>query len=52
MEKQNKSEKIRPGADHGSDHQLLTGKFSLKLKKWGKPLGQPGITEIKSPINI
>ena len=27
------SEKIRPGADCGSDHELLIGKFRLKLKK-------------------
>ena len=27
------SEKIRPGADCGSDHQLLIAKFRLKLKK-------------------
>ena len=26
----------RPGADCGSDHQLLTAKFRLKLKKVGK----------------
>ena len=30
------SEKIRPGADCGSDHQLLIAKFRLKLKKAGK----------------
>ena len=28
--------KIRPGADHGSDHELLIAKFRLKLKKVGK----------------
>ena len=27
------STKIRPGADCGSDHELLTTKFRLKLKK-------------------
>ena len=27
--------KIRPGADCGSDHGLLTAKFRLKLKKVG-----------------
>ena len=27
------SAKTRPGADCGSDHQLLTAKFRLKLKK-------------------
>ena len=30
------SAKIRPGADCGSDHELLIGKFRLKLKKVGK----------------
>ena len=28
--------KIRPGADCGSDHELLIAKFRLKLKKGGK----------------
>ena len=27
------SAKTRPGADFGSDHELLIGKFRLKLKK-------------------
>ena len=27
--------KARPGADHGSDHELLITKFRLKLKKIG-----------------
>ena len=30
------SEKTRPGADCGSDHELLIAKFRLKLKKVGK----------------
>ena len=30
------STKIRPGADCGSDHELLIAKFRLKLKKVGK----------------
>ena len=30
------STKIRPGADCGSDHELLITKFRLKLKKVGK----------------
>ena len=30
------SAKSRPGADCGSDHQLLTAKFRLKLKKVGE----------------
>ena len=29
-------QKTRPGADCGSDHELLIGKFRLKLKKVGK----------------
>ena len=28
--------KTRPGADRGSDHELLIAKFRLKLKKVGK----------------
>ena len=31
-----KSAKTRPGADCGSDHELLITKFRLKLKKVGK----------------
>ena len=30
------STKTRPGADCGSDHELLITKFRLKLKKLGK----------------
>ena len=30
------SKKVRPGADCGSDHQLLTTKLRHKLKKVGK----------------
>ena len=30
------SAKTRPGADGGSDHELLIAKFRLKLKKVGK----------------
>ena len=30
------SVKTRPGADYGSDHELLIAKFRLKLKKVGK----------------
>ena len=30
------SEKTRPGADCGSDHELLIAKFRLKLKRVGK----------------
>ena len=31
------SAETRPGADCGSDHELLIAKFRLKLKKVGKP---------------
>ena len=31
-----KSAKTRPGADCGSDHELLIAKYRLKLKKVGK----------------
>ena len=31
-----KQNKTRPGADCGSDHELLIAKFRLKLKKVGK----------------
>ena len=30
------SAKTRPGADHGSDYELIIAKFRLKLKKVGK----------------
>ena len=30
------SVKTRPGADSGSDHEILIAKFRLKLKKLGK----------------
>ena len=33
MEKLLQSAKTRPGADCGSDHELLIAKFRLKLKK-------------------
>ena len=32
------STKTRPGADCGSDHELLIAKFRLKLKKVGKTI--------------
>ena len=32
-------QKTRPGADCGSDHELLIAKFRLKLKKVGKTTG-------------
>ena len=36
MQKLYTASKIRPGADCGSDHELLIAKFRLKLKKVGK----------------
>ena len=36
MEKLYTSTKTRPGADCGSDHELLIAKYRLKLKKVGK----------------
>ena len=36
IEKSIQSAKTRPGADCGSDHELLIAKFRLKLKKVGK----------------
>ena len=36
MEKLYTVSKTRPGADCGSDHELLIAKFRLKLKKGGK----------------
>ena len=36
MRRSIQSTKTRPGADCGSDHELLIAKFRLKLKKVGK----------------
>ena len=36
MEKHYTVNETRPGADCGSDHELLIAKFRLKLKKGGK----------------
>ena len=36
MQPKTESAKTRPGADCGSDHELLISKFRLKLKKVGK----------------
>ena len=36
MQPKTESAKTRPGADCGSDHELLIAKFRLKLKKVGK----------------
>ena len=38
------SAKTRPGADSGSDHELLIAKFRLKLKKMVKTLDHSGMT--------
>ena len=38
-EKRIQSAKTRPGADCGSDHELLIAKFRLKLKKVGGNTG-------------
>ena len=38
------SAKTRPGAECGSDHEILIAKFRLKLKKVGKPLDHSGMT--------
>ena len=38
------SVKTRPGADCGSDHELLIAKFRLKLKKVRKTTGYSGMT--------
>ena len=40
----------RPGADCGSDHELLIVKFRLKLKKVGKPLDHSGMKESESEV--
>ena len=39
MEKLIQSAKTRPGADCGSDNELIIAKFRLKLKKVGKNTG-------------
>ena len=51
MEKLYTVSKTRPGADYGSDHELLIAKFRLKLKTveksyWssGKPPDHSGMT--------
>ena len=45
-------QKKRPGADWGSDHQLLITKFRLKLKKAWKTTKPARYDLIKSPMNI
>ena len=46
------STKTRPGADCGSEHELLITKFRLKLKKVGKTARHSGMTSIKSRMII
>ena len=45
-------QKARPGADCGSDHQVLIENFRLKLKKVGKTTRPFSVTEIKSLMII
>ena len=40
-------QKPRPGADCGTDHELLIAKFRFKLNTVGKPLEYSGMTYIK-----
>ena len=43
------SAKTRPGADCGSDHQLLIAKFRLKLKKVGKTAKVKKVRKVGKP---
>ena len=52
MEKLYNSTKTRPGADCGSDHELLIAKFRLKLKKVGKKQDHSDMTVIKCLVTI
>ena len=45
------SEKTRPGADCGSDHELFIAKFRLKLKKVGKTTG-PFRYDLTNPLQL
>ena len=45
MEKLYTVSKTRPGADCGSDHELLIAKFRLKLKKVGKTM-RPNLIQV------
>ena len=45
------SAKTRPGANCGSDHELLSAKFRLKLKKVGKTTRQFRYDLNKIPYN-
>ena len=47
------SAKTRPGADYGSDDELLIAKFRLKLKKVGKPLDHSyGLNQIPNSYTV
>ena len=52
MEKLYTVSKNRPGADYGSDHELLYAKFRLKLKKVGKTIRPFRYDLIKSLVSI
>ena len=43
--------KTRPGADCGSDHELLIAKFRLKLKKVGKTTRPFGYDQNRIPYD-
>ena len=45
------SAKIRPGADSGTDHELLIAKFRLKLEKVGKTT-RPARCDLKKYLRI
>ena len=46
MESSIQSAKTRPGANCGSDHELLIAKFRLKLKKEGKTTFRNDLNQI------
>ena len=51
MEKLCTVRKTRPGANYGSDRELLIAKFRLKLKKVGKTTRPFRYDQNKSPYN-
>ena len=52
MEKHIQSAKTRPGANCGSEHQLLIGKSMLKLKKAGKTTRPARYNLNQIPVNM
>ena len=46
------SAETRPGANCGSDHELLITNSDLNWRNWGKPLDHSGMTQIKSLMII